>query len=67
VGQILVHLGLQSRVQVAMWMATRQHTSQLESVMAVLERLREVSRTDLGGALQHVANVLAPVFLADKV
>ena len=35
--------------------------------MALLERLREVSTTDLCGALQHVANVLAPVFLADKV
>ena len=67
VAHILGRLSLQSRVQVATWMAARHHTSQLEAVMALLERLREVSTTDLGGALQHVANVLAPVFLADKV
>jgi DNA-binding CsgD family transcriptional regulator len=67
VAHILFQLGLQSRVQVATWMAGQHRASEVQAVVALLERLREVTTTDLTGALQYAAEVLASVFVADKV
>jgi DNA-binding CsgD family transcriptional regulator len=67
VANILGKLGLQSRVQVAVLAAQQKQAQQSDDVLSLLSRLREVVDADPADALQHVSDVLAAVFGADKV
>ena len=67
VAHILSKLQAESRVQVAVKMAVHKSSLQTASVLALLERLRELKRATLGEALQHATDVLVATFAADKV
>ncbi len=67
VAHILAKSGLRSRVQVAIRYRSQRLTRSTDETLTLLARLREVGPTDLRGALQHAADVLASVFSADKV
>ena len=67
VAHVLAKLGVDSRVQVAVEVVRHQSRAQSSSVLALLERLREVRRASLEQALQHATDVLASTFAADKV
>ena len=67
VAHILMKFGAQSRVQIAVKMTILDGRSQVEAVLALLERLRRVRGVDFREALQEATDVLAPAFEADKV
>jgi DNA-binding CsgD family transcriptional regulator len=67
VGKILLELDLRSRVQIATEILQYKQSTQSESVMALLEKLRQVPATTLTEAAQHATDVLSEVFAADKV
>src|SRR5206468_6808286 len=67
VGNILAKLQVESRVHVAVKVAMLKTSSQSGSVLALLERLRQVRRVSLYAALQHASDVLSSTFAAEKV
>jgi DNA-binding CsgD family transcriptional regulator len=67
VAHILSKLGLDSRVQVAVKVATEKGTSDAETILGLLETLRQVDSATARDAMQHATNVLASAFAADKV
>jgi DNA-binding CsgD family transcriptional regulator len=67
VARVLSKLDSESRVQVAVKMATHQTRAQSDAVLGLLERLREIRHASLQQALQHATDVLASTFAADKV
>lgn len=64
VAHILSKQQLRSRVQLAVRFASKAST---EDVLTLLERLRQVGPVDVQGALQHATDILASVYIADKV
>jgi DNA-binding CsgD family transcriptional regulator len=67
VGNILGKLGLRSRVDIAVKVATEQGSSDAETILGLLETLREVDSATARDAMAHATNVLATAFAADKV
>jgi two-component system, OmpR family, sensor kinase len=67
VGHILAKLGLHSRVEIAVKIASEKGNSNTETILGLLETLREVDSTTAREAMTHATNVLAAAFDADKV
>lgn len=68
VAHIMAKLGAQSRVQVAVRIASESRgTASADAVLELLQRLRQVDATPIRCALQHAADVLAESFKAEKV
>jgi DNA-binding CsgD family transcriptional regulator len=67
VAHILAKLGLRSRVEIAVKVATDKGSSDAETILGLLETLREVDSTSARDAMAHATNVLATAFDADKV
>ncbi|GAC1316005.1 MAG: hypothetical protein NVSMB2_08370 [Chloroflexota bacterium] len=64
VAHILGKERLRSRVQLAARFASKAST---QDILTLLTRLQEVGATDFAGALQHATDVLASVFVVEKV
>jgi DNA-binding CsgD family transcriptional regulator len=67
VAHILTKLSLQSRVQVAIKIATEKSRSDAQTILSLLEALQQVDSTSAHDAMQHATNVLAAAFVAEKV
>jgi DNA-binding CsgD family transcriptional regulator len=67
VAHILSKLGLQSRVQVAVKVASDKSRVDAESILALLKALQQVDGATARDTMQHATDVLAAVFVADKV
>jgi DNA-binding CsgD family transcriptional regulator len=64
VAHILAKQGLRSRVQLAVRFASKAST---DDILTLLARLQEVGSADFAGALQHATDLLASVFVVEKV
>ena len=67
VANILRKLGARSRVEVAVKIARDQGRSDAETILGLLETLREVDSGTAREAMEHATTVLATTFGADKV
>jgi DNA-binding CsgD family transcriptional regulator len=67
VANILSKLGARSRVEVAVTIARDQGRSDAETILGLLEMLREVGSATAREAMEHATTVLATTFGADKV
>jgi DNA-binding CsgD family transcriptional regulator len=67
IAHILAKLRLQSRVQVAVKVATDKSRDGTETVLELLDSLQQVHSATARDAMQHAANVLSALFVADKV
>src|SRR5215207_1721188 len=67
INHILSKLSLQSRVQVAVKIATQKSRSDADTILRLLEELQEVDSATPRDAMQHATNVLAAAFMAEKV
>ena len=66
VAHILAKLGVQSRVQIAVRMTNDGRGHESGAVLELLAWLRQIDAASVEAAFQHVADVLATTFAADK-
>jgi DNA-binding CsgD family transcriptional regulator len=67
IARILSKLRLQSRVQVAVKVTTDKSRRDADTVLELLDMLQQVDSATARDAMQHAANVLSAVFVAEKV
>ena len=67
IAHILTKLDMQSRVQIAVKIAKDKGRGDADTVLGLLEMLRQVDSTPARDAMQHATDVLSAAFAADKV